>query len=55
LAILEATCSAKYMLMVAIALIQGSNALPEKDVVVSNQKSWMETAKQMGVKRSAPK
>jgi hypothetical protein len=50
LAILEATHSAKYMLAVAIALTQGSNALPEKDIIMPNQKSWTETAKQMGIK-----
>ena len=55
LAVLEAARSAKYTLMVAIASIQGSNALPEKDIVAPNQKSWMETAKRMGVKCGAPK
>jgi len=51
-AILEAARSAKYTLTAAIA---GSNALPEKDVIAPNQKSWTETAKRMGVKRRAPK
>jgi hypothetical protein len=51
-AILEATHSAKYMLMAAMA---GLNTLPEKDIIVPNQKSWMETAKRMGVKHRAPK
>ena len=51
-AILEATHLAKYMLTVAIA---GSNTLPEKDVIVPNQKSWTETAEQMGIKCGAPK
>ena len=55
LAILEATHSAKYTLAAAIALTQGSNALPEKDVVGPNQKSWTEMADRMGVKRCAPK
>ena len=54
-AILEATHSAKYTLAVAIALTQGSNALPEKDVIAPNQKSWMEMAKWMGVKRCTSK
>src|SRR6266851_2953500 len=54
-AVLEAARSAKYTLTVAIASIQGSNALPEKDIVAPNQKSWTETAKWMGVKRGAPK
>ena len=54
-AVLEATCSAKYMLMAAITSIQGSNTLLEKDIVVPNQKSWTETAKWMGVKHGAPK
>ncbi len=51
-AILEAACSAKYTLMAAIA---GSNALPEKDMIAPNQKSWTETAEWMGVKRGTPK
>jgi hypothetical protein len=55
LAILKATCSAKYTLVAAIALTQGLSALPEKDVIMPNQKSWTETAKQMGIKRCAPK
>jgi hypothetical protein len=55
LAILKAAHSAKYTLTVAISLIEGSKALPEKDFIVPNQKSWMETAKRMGVKRGALK
>jgi hypothetical protein len=55
LAILKATCLAKYTLVVAIASTQGSNALLEKDVVRPNQKSWTEMANQMGIKRHAPK
>jgi hypothetical protein len=43
------------MLAVAIALIQGSSTLPEKDVIVPNQKSWTETAEQMGIKHRALK
>jgi hypothetical protein len=54
-AILEAARSAKYTLAAAIASTQGSNALPEKDVVAPNQKSWTETAERMGVKRHASK
>jgi hypothetical protein len=54
-AILEAARSAKYTLTTAIASIQGSSALPEKDVIAPNQKSWTETAERMGVKRGAPK
>jgi hypothetical protein len=38
-AILKAACLAKYMLVAAIASTQGSNALPEKDVITPNQKS----------------
>jgi hypothetical protein len=52
LAIIKATHLAKYTLMVAIT---GSNTLPEKDIIMPNQKSWMEMAKQMGVKHHAPK
>ena len=55
LAILEATHSAKYMLVVAITLTQGSSALPEKNIIMPNQKSWMEMAEWMGIKCHAPK
>jgi hypothetical protein len=54
-AILEAARSAKYTLTAAIASVQGATALPEKDVITPNQKSWTETAEWMGVKRGAPK
>jgi len=43
------------MLTVAISLIEGLNALPEKDFIAPNQKSWTEMAKQMGIKCSTPK
>jgi len=54
-AILEAARSAKYTLTAAIASIQGLTALPKKDYIAPNQKSWTETAERMGVKRGAPK
>jgi len=54
-AILEAARSAKYTLTAAIASIEGSSALPEKDFIAPNQKSWTETAERMGIKRRAPK
>jgi hypothetical protein len=40
---------------VAISSIEGSKALPEKDFIAPNQKSWTETAERMGVKRGGPK
>ncbi len=52
-AILEAAHSAKYTLTAAIASTEGLNALPEKDFLVPNQKSWTETAERMGVKHGA--
>ena len=55
LAILEAAHSAKYTLAAAIALTQGLSALPEKDVIMPNQKSRTEMAEQMGVKCCALK
>jgi len=54
-AILKAARLAKYTLTAAISSIEGSNALPEKDFIAPNQKSWMETAEWMGVKRGTPK
>jgi hypothetical protein len=53
-AVLEAIRSAKYTLSAAIASTQGTSALPHKDQIAPNQKSWTETAERMGVKR-APK
>ena len=38
----------------AIASMEGERALPEKDVIVPNQRSWPETAKHMGT-RNAPR
>ena len=40
----------KYSLLAASASLQGSRALPERDIIAPNQKSWPETAAQMGVK-----
>jgi hypothetical protein len=50
---MEAFCSAKHSLTVAIALTEGTSALPEKEWIVPNQKSWPEMAKHMGVKWAA--
>ncbi|KAI0252856.1 hypothetical protein BJV78DRAFT_1153479 [Lactifluus subvellereus] len=54
LAVLEAVRSAKYTLTAAIASSQGTSALPHKNFIAPNQKSWMEMAKRMGIKK-APK
>jgi hypothetical protein len=53
-AVLEAVRLAKYSLAAAIASTQGTSAIPDKEVIAPNQKSWTETAERMGVKR-APK
>jgi len=50
LAIVEATWSANFSLLAANASIQGTRALPEKDIITPNQKTWMEMAAQMGMK-----
>jgi hypothetical protein len=47
--VIKAAHSAKYSLMAAIAATQGNTALPNLDVIARNHKSWMETAKQMGI------
>jgi hypothetical protein len=52
LAVIEAFRSAKYSLTMAIASMEGRNALPEKDVIASNQKSWPETANRMGARKN---
>ena len=53
-AVIEAFWSVKYSLATAIASMEGERALPEKDVIVPNQRSWPETAKHMGT-RNAPR
>ena len=44
---MEAVRSAKYSLSAAVASTEGASALPEKDRIAPNQKSWPETAKRM--------
>jgi hypothetical protein len=51
-AVIKAAHSAKHSLMAAIAATQGNTALPNLDVIPWNYKSWMETAKQMGITKS---
>ena len=51
LAIIEAFRSAKYSLTTAITSLDGKAALPEKENIAPNQKSWPETAKCMGTKK----
>jgi hypothetical protein len=53
-AVQEAIRSVNYSITAAVASTQGSSALPDKDLIVPNQKSWPETAKRMGVIK-APK
>jgi hypothetical protein len=45
---------AKFSLTVAIASAQVTSAIPDKEVIAPNQKSWMETTVRMGIKK-APK
>jgi len=49
-AIVKATWSANFSLLAANASIQGTHALPEKDIIVPNQKTWTEMAVWMGMK-----
>ncbi len=50
--VIKAARSAKYSLTAAIMAMQGNNALPNLNVIAQNYKSWMETAKQMGITKS---
>ena len=50
-AIIEAFRSAKYSLTTAIGSLDGKAALPEKENIAPNQKSWPETAERMGAKK----
>ena len=49
--VIEAVRSAKYSLTAAAALMEGDDALPEKDIIAPNQRSWPETAERMGAKK----
>jgi hypothetical protein len=49
-AMVESARSTRYGLLAANASVQGTRALPEKDVIAPNQKTWPETAVRMGVK-----
>jgi len=49
-AIVEAARSANFSLSAANASIQGTHALPEKDIIAPNQKTWTEMAIRMGMK-----
>jgi len=49
-AIIEAAWSANYSLSAANTSLQGTCALLKKDIIPPNQKTWPETAAQMGVK-----
>jgi hypothetical protein len=53
--VMEIVRTVKYSLTTAIASTQNLRALPDKETVAPNQKSWTETAKRMGVKRGPRK
>ena len=42
--VMEAVCSVKHTLTAAIASTRGARALPNKENIPPNQKSWTETA-----------
>ena len=48
--VIEAVHSVKHTLTAALASTWGARALPNKENILPNQKSWTETAEQMGVK-----
>jgi hypothetical protein len=52
LAMVNTARSANYSLSAVNASIQGTHALPEKDVIAPNQKTWPEMAVRMGIKPS---
>jgi hypothetical protein len=55
-AFLQAARLARYTLTAALASLQGSSSLPDKDVIAPNQKnSWAETAERMGAKKASKK
>src|SRR5580693_867375 len=50
-AVIEALRSTKYSLAAADVSVQGTSALPDKELIPTNQNSWSETAARMGVNR----
>ena len=50
-AVIEAFRSANYSLVTAITSMEGNSALPEKNIIAPNQKSWPEMAQCMGAKK----
>jgi len=55
IAVIKATCSAKYSLMAAITAMQGNAPLSNLDIIPQNHNLWMETAKQMGTAKKLTK
>ena len=53
-AILEAYRSVVYTITAAIASTQGTSALPDKENIPPNQKTWQEMAEHMGTWRLGP-
>jgi len=49
--VMEAVRSVKHTLTAAIASTQGSRALPNKENLPPNQRTWTEMAERMGVKQ----
>jgi hypothetical protein len=51
-AVVEAYRTLKYSLMATLASRQGTSALPNKESILPNQRTWPETAEQMGVRHT---
>jgi hypothetical protein len=49
---IEAICCAKASLTAAVASVQGSRPLPQRELIMQNQHSWMETAERMGAQKA---
>jgi hypothetical protein len=49
LAVVEAYHTLKYSLIATLASRQGTSALPNKESIPPNQRTWPETAEQMGI------
>jgi hypothetical protein len=52
LAIVEAYCMLKYSLTATLTSRQGTSAFPNKESILPNQRTWPETAEQMGVRHT---
>jgi hypothetical protein len=52
LAVIEAYYTLKYSLMATLTSGQGTSTFPNKESILPNQRTWLETVEQMGVQHT---